>query len=357
VVGPGGPLFSESERGAPDRIGGRFVGRASSVLAPPGGLAIWGRGAEGAHSSNNGKRYSITTVTKTFSLRVRPAPEGAAAAGPHVPTPYENLLYHYTDAGALLSMVTKRQFWATPTDFKNDLSEYAQPITRLSSFVKDPELFVPWVQGKPDKYLQALRLQLDTNQTVVTISFSKHANSLTQFRMYGPPGGGYGIGFPREYLARIPQLSILDCDYSHANLDEWCMSYIQEFFAHAERLDDGSLDAQQLHGAIWSNTDLFSRRLEAQLKFKADEFSAEDEVRLYKFGPYTKHRVSHGGNLIIPYEPLDLPNDEIPVKIICGPNRDPGLANRSCWELIAAGRAAGTRWQFDASGYHSQFRV
>jgi hypothetical protein len=282
---------------------------------------------------------------------------GLAESGPHVPTPFENLTYHYTDAGALLSIVTKRQLWATSTEFTNDLSEYALPTNRLRTVLQSPQELTQWAPGKPQKHIQALALQLNNGRLATTTSFSKHADALTQFRMYGPRDGGYAIGFPREYLARIPGLSILDCDYSRANLEAWCKSYVQDFLAQAERIDDGAMDAQQLHNAIYSSTDLFSRRIEAQVRFKANEFRAEEEVRLYRFGLCTKHRVSRDGNLVIPYEPFDLPNEKIPVKIICGPNRDPVLAGKSCWEIMGAGRAAGTLWNFGGSGYSSQFRT
>jgi hypothetical protein len=212
-----------------------------------------------------------------------------------------------------------------------------------------PDPIIPWVRSKPSKHLEALQISLRSNVQAATVSFSRHRESLTQFRMYAPETGGFAIGLPRSYLTGIADL--LDCDYEPKHMENWCLGYVRGFFEHAQRIDDGKMSAQDLHSAIYSTTDLFQRRLVAQLKYKSAEFSAEGEVRLCKFGRCTKFRVSRGENAVVPYQVLELPNTAgLDVEIVCGPNRDPRLGELSTWELIAAATEAGTVWGFRSHG-------
>jgi hypothetical protein len=266
---------------------------------------------------------------------------------PH-PGPF---LYHYTGAKALLSIVEKQELWATRTDFTNDRSEYSQPIRYLRLMTQQPR-----AEKWPAKHVEALRFNLDTNKEAVTVSFSRHDNSLTQYRMYGPAAGGYAIGFRQQYLTLAGVADIMECDYSYSSMTAWCEDWAAKFFAEAARLDDGNQTAEQISRAI-EKTDLFNDRMLAQLKYKAEEFKGEDEVRLYKFGKCTHFRESRKGNFIIPYQKLKLPNEKTMVILTCGPNRDAALANASMWAAREAAIATQSCWQFSIGNQDSMFRV
>jgi hypothetical protein len=257
-------------------------------------------------------------------------------------------LYHYTSATALLNIVRTRTIWASRTDFTNDRLETLHLKERLKHMVENPAVCLPWAQSTPKTHLAALWHQIHNDRVTFFASFSRHSESLTQFRMYAPAAGGYAIGFPRYFLERVGPL--IDCDYSRERMEEWCQSYIKEFVAAASNIDNGHMTAEQIHQQIYRTTDLFQRRLTAQLTFKSNEFRAEDEARLYKYGPGANFRVSADGSAVVPYEVFELPNEPIAVHIVCGPHRDPALGGQSVWTIMAAARAAGTLWQFRGGG-------
>jgi hypothetical protein len=218
-----------------------------------------------------------------------------------------------SSAAALLSIVTKRKLWMTSTQFVNDTHEFQQPTRRLLHMVQYPAVTMPWASSVPQRYIQALALHLNNNMLAFVSSFSRVGNALSQFRLYGQ-GAGYSIGLQRSYLVRLAeQLStgarprqgaagIVDCNYSADDLEHWCHSYAKDFFTAATEIDDGQLTPQQIWDKIYAETDLYDRRLMAQMTFKSNQFAVEQEVRLYKFGYAGKQcwRASRGGNYVVP---------------------------------------------------------
>jgi hypothetical protein len=264
-------------------------------------------------------------------------------------------LYHYTSATALLNIVQSRTFWASRTDFTNDRLEAQHLNERLRHMVENPNVCLPWASSVPHTHLSALACQLQNGQIMFFASFSRHADSLTQFRMYSPAAGGYVIGFPRYFLERAGPL--IDCEYRRERMEEWCQAYVREFVGEAAKIDDGRMTPEEIHVGLFRTTDLYRRRLAAQLVFKSDEFRAEDETRLYHYGAGTKFKISADGNAVIPYVVIDLPNEPVGVHIVCGPNKNPELGAQSVWTIMDAARAAGTVWQFRSAGYSSKFRA
>jgi hypothetical protein len=94
-----------------------------------------------------------------------------------------------------------------------------------------------------------------------------------------------------------------------------------------------------------------------RLKFKSDEFKTESEVRFYKFGPAHKWRASREGNIVMPYEEIQLPNTPMTVDLFCGPNRDPHLAQLSLMSFVMAAREHKTAWEFNVGSYGSGYRA
>jgi hypothetical protein len=190
----------------------------------------------------------------------------------------ERLLHHYTGAGALLSIVTKRALWATSTDFLNDRQEGERPNRVILDMVSNPEVFLPGLENLQAKYLEAVKHSLGSGYLTATVSFSKHPRSLPQFRMYGPSAGGFVVGFPKDYLQKVGTL--IQCDYSHENLWAWCKEYVANYLALAAKADEPHLTAQALSHKI-SSGQLIHERVEASLIFKSEDFVNEAESRLY----------------------------------------------------------------------------
>jgi hypothetical protein len=253
----------------------------------------------------------------------------------------EDFVFHFTSAGAALSILTRRQLWATDIEYLNDRLEGQLPSKVLGWIVDKPENYLPGVQII-EKHLGALRKSLNQGLVACTISFSQHYRSLPQFRMYCPPAGGYAVGFPIDYLKEIGLF--IKCDYSRNNLIEWSKAYAMRFLSDATALDSDDLDAVKLCQEIIRRKPYIQERVVAALTFKSEEFVNELEHRLVAFGLPKLFRESQDRNLIIPYSAIDLPNREIEVRLVPGPNREPDLASRSIGSLSRAAREAGTVW-------------
>lgn len=253
----------------------------------------------------------------------------------------EEFVFHFTGAGAALSIMTKRELWATDIDYLNDRFEGRLPGKVLGWIIDRPEHYLPDVAVN-EKHLGALKRSLNHGLVACTISFSQHYRSLPQFRMYCPPAGGYAIGFPLESLAEIGLL--IKCDYSRTNLIEWSRAYAKEFITDAAALDREDLNAENLCHEVIRRKPYIKQRVIAALTFKSEEFINELEHRLVAFGLPKRFRESQDRNLIIPYSAIELPNDPIDVRIVPGPNREPDLAGSSIGSLSRAARDAGTTW-------------
>lgn len=253
-----------------------------------------------------------------------------------------NKLFHYTGAGALLSIVTKRQLWATVAEFMNDKHEGTLASRALSNICDDVKTFAPELVRYDPSLVEALRWSLSNGRVVAVLSFSRHWRSLPMYRMYAPSAGGFMIGFPRSFLQNLGTL--IDVDYSNKALVQWARSYAAEYLNAASEIVQPGMTAQEINNHLVRSTDLIHRRVLAGFKFKGEEFSNEAESRLVILGQATHFRESRDGNYIIPFLKLDVPNDKIEVPISYGPNRDPRLAHDSVTQAIRAAHLAGTEW-------------
>ena len=82
-----------------------------------------------------------------------------------------DLLFHYTSAEALLGIVTKRELWASSTEFASDRLEGAHLAERLKQIAEHPGVCMPWAASKPPKHLEALKLATSSGRGAVTASF------------------------------------------------------------------------------------------------------------------------------------------------------------------------------------------
>jgi hypothetical protein len=287
----------------------------------------------------------------------------------------EELVYHYTSADALLKIVTKRRFWLTSTEFVNDTFEFSLPTRRLLHMAQHSAITIPWVPpNTPVAHLQALGLHLGNSMFTYVACFSRSANSLSQFRLYGQ-GGGYAIGFPRSFLQRVAVglstgkeptegvATVADCNYSPEALEKFCQHYASDFLHEAEKIDkERNKTPQQIWNDIYAQTRLFNSRLLAQIAFKSHHFAVEQEVRLVKYGHLGNvkrcWRPSRAGSYIVPYLEIELPNEPVIVALQSGPSLDAELAGKSVREAVYAALHAETKWQFSMSSPHdSGFRV
>lgn len=259
----------------------------------------------------------------------------------------DDFVFHFSNAGSLLSIVTKRQLWATDIEYLNDKFEGQLPSKVLGWMADKPESFLRGV-NTCSKHLEALKLSLNSGLVACSASFSEHYRSLPQYRMYCPPAGGYAIGFRKDYLNNVGLF--IKCDYSNENLWKWCRKYAMDFLSDAQSTDKEGISSQDLCIKIISSRPYIRNRVIASLTFKSDEFINEREHRLVLFGLPKEYRESQQRNAIVPYSTVDLPNEQTDVMVAAGPNRDPGYSGRTIGSLSSAARNAGTVWKFSHLG-------
>jgi hypothetical protein len=265
-----------------------------------------------------------------------------------------NYLYHYTGASAVVGILLNLEFWATDSGFLNDRLERELVDQELSGMANNP-LFVH--TGKmpiTPQLREAVRNHLRQGGNYSILSFSKHGNSLTQFRMYCPPGGGYVLGFTPDYLRRIGKL--VECDYSLENMRAWCLDFFTRFAEAASQLD-ATADAEAIHRHILSNTSLRQDRIDAGLRFKSDDFKNEDEVRLIISGGRYSIRGVAGDSLLLPYQIVELPDETAEVSIAAGPNADGALAQLSLGHITWLCAKQEKKWEFWQTGSSHPFRI
>jgi hypothetical protein len=108
------------------------------------------------------------------------------------------LLYHYTDQKGLLGIIENKCLWATHSQFLNDLSEYQIAFDALQKKIRTE---------RNDNWANLLSSFLLARQIkgifVSSFSHERKADSLTMWRGYSAPLGGYSIGFDRLVLNLI----------------------------------------------------------------------------------------------------------------------------------------------------------
>jgi hypothetical protein len=112
-------------------------------------------------------------------------------------------LCHYTTAEGLISMITKREIWATDIFYLNDKSELVYGIDLATDELKCgrvPDAYRSGVSEAIDRLsgLKELRPHL-TAHRVYVCSFSGKLDDLSQWRSYCPQGG-YAVEFSPEML-------------------------------------------------------------------------------------------------------------------------------------------------------------
>jgi hypothetical protein len=263
-------------------------------------------------------------------LRVEPQQSHAVPAmGGAAPPP--DVLYHYTTAPGLLSMIKSGHLWATELRYMNDPREFLKGaevilgvIDRLAKGKNPPRAF-RCLRKKVHRHIDEKLL----NMRIFCVSFCTTGDLLSQWRGYGDAGGGYAVGFEPSFLfgqlqTEGPPLRLLRR-----------VIYNRE---HQERIVAGWGHAV-LGGAVSDNDWLFWRFFsQALASFKNSAYEEEGEWRLVQFGRVWSGREApwlypvqfrERRGEIVPYAIIDLSQSEPypgrpPIsKIVYGPTLHP----------------------------------
>src|SRR6185312_3990163 len=101
--------------------------------------------------------------------------KGAAAPADQkeIEAAYAEMIYHYTSAAAMLSIVTRRTLWLTHVDFVNDQLEFRQPLERFRKMAEYRDTLMRWATGSPPKHWEAFNVQLRSSWLAYVACFSK----------------------------------------------------------------------------------------------------------------------------------------------------------------------------------------
>lgn len=192
----------------------------------------------------------------------------------------EELIYHYTDINALKSILTNQKLWMTSHELLNDTEEFNDGFNRLkvslNKTLENASLIEPTIKAL------SYMLELLKNTIILSTSFSKNGDLLSQWRSYTPSEGGFAIGFNRDKL-NIPYkdnesyIKFFDCIY-----DETEKKRLSELFGEKTLLE---LNTRERFDKDLRTT--FDHMMYHLLLFiissKNNHFSEEQEVRLVTY--------------------------------------------------------------------------
>jgi hypothetical protein len=247
-------------------------------------------------------------------------------------------LYHYTDAAALVSIITKRELWATNAHHLNDAGEFRYGLTLLRAEV-EKRLAASDLDADAASYWTEMvkEWEKDTPRTdSCVISFSTNGNQLSQWRAYCPGGNGYSVGFSLADLQgarRATRALMVKCIYEPEEQRDLILavaSYIENASRRAQRLRE------------WKGLSFYARisfrAAAAMLAIKDRGFKEESEWRLVVgAGDRSPLRFRSGRYGVLPYcvVPLCDPSEKVALSEICiGPNPEPNVARDALMQLL-----------------------
>ncbi|WP_321837878.1 DUF2971 domain-containing protein [Pseudomonas kulmbachensis] len=231
-------------------------------------------------------------------------------------------LFHYTDVGAVKSIIEKKELWLTDIRFLNDSQELNDGVVFVLDALSKMKVEVEGgahVRQAIDELINAFDNHISSwidNQPTFVCSFSKSGDQLSQWRAYG----SYAIEFDRDMLDG--GVGLFDCIYDTdkkkrdavIEVDQSVRGLAEDLQMFGEKLPDESL----VH---------LSRLVRIASAFKDQSFYEESEVRcsLDVSIPDSRLKFRQRGSLLIPYTAVEFPYECIKA-IHIGPLRDQDLA-------------------------------
>lgn len=244
-----------------------------------------------------------------------------------------DILYHYTDAGGLLGMLSNSSFWASDYRYLNDRSEviHTSEIVKrvVSERLKDCNNDV-----EVDFYKRILRGDHPERTVPLYIfSLSEDPDSLSQWRGYAKDGRGFTVGFDAAKFLESRKIWDDGFDLRRVEYDEniqgRAVSKAVDAFVELIRSDKYNInDATPAH-------EFFEMAVMAQsCSNKHSSFSGEREWRTVGIGGNetdSNFRVRARGCELVPYVTVSIKAEDgrtprLPIKSI---GIGPGFADQS----------------------------
>lgn len=218
------------------------------------------------------------------------------------------ILYHYTSADALLSILESGKLRVSSIEQLNDKAELRYSVSIFRAHVD--RLFAVEQTAEGSELFQHIKQQLDTLDItgIYVASFSADGDETGMWRLYGDRGKGFSFAFPLykvEHWGGFPG----KCHYSPAKADEFCISALTTVRdALLLEVKAGlSPNFESLAASFLWRISYFG------LLFKPHAWADEKEWRLIFMNPNTEIKTRMNGSKYI-----EIPNvDRLPIGAIC----------------------------------------
>jgi hypothetical protein len=196
-------------------------------------------------------------------------------------------LYHFTDCGGLVGILTGRTLWASLAAALNDPSEMQYAIERARFLLKsgsidaDPRFrFATLKALDPSDESRAIQIEW----RVYVVSFCANAHSALHWLHYGRSGTGVAVGFDATRID-APGFELLPVIYEQTEQDVRLRALLEGAWQRtAEALE--SVPTDDHNAVILGAGELAANNLWlAAPMMKDPAFQAENEWRLFTFEP------------------------------------------------------------------------
>ena len=268
----------------------------------------------------------------------------------------KELIYHYTDINALQSILSNNTLWMTSHQFLNDTEEFKDGYNRLEKSINECMIkYEKTLSPATKESIQELLVLLD-NTLVLSTSFSKNSDLLSQWRSYCPIEGGFSIGFEKEAIGKLENHNefsprIYECVYDENEKQRLAKTFGEDLILGHSSMNNFDKDKRSsfkstlyywLMFVIQSKNINFKEEQEVRLAtFMHKEF---DEIDIFKMPHHNASTVSYcdsfkvyknkklsfrtKSNILIPYYEKDFDINSIK-EITIGPSANQLLSKES----------------------------
>ncbi len=245
----------------------------------------------------------------------------------------KELIYHYTSANALLSILKNKILWATNIRYMNDSSEFNYALEICKKYMWDRFQENYCQAGNNYKIFGYEIYQLEeVFSCLYVFSLSKKADDLNQWRSYSLTTQGYCIGLNLDMLKQLckkRKWKLIKCNYSEKSQKRIIFRYVDKVAGEISSIPNPH-DFNE--SPLLKNSINELQNIASTIKNKS--FCEEDEYRIIvnnesnKLAPNFREGIS----MITPYVELRLSDEEaiqIISKVIVGPTPHPELSKES----------------------------
>ncbi|QCU90551.1 DUF2971 domain-containing protein [Thiomicrorhabdus sediminis] len=195
------------------------------------------------------------------------------------------IIYHYTDMNACMSILENQELWLTAHPYMNDEHEFLHGFELIESTLSNE---LQKTDNEEVKAFVAVFMQLVSESLMFSTSFSKEGDLLSQWRSYCPKEGGISIGFDRAileksysgYSSKSNRVKLVDCCYDDDHSKEIANTFsivLSNTAPNGYARENPILDRDQIPSTYLGIIGHLART-------KNPSFQEEKEVRLYTYG-------------------------------------------------------------------------